>query len=391
MARASSYDSVVQVAGVAMPARDSRKLVIDLSTQRSIARASFQTGTPSSRNACSTPSRNVTASKVPPDMVRTTTASGSVLLKPSMCSPVAFCVTNLHFDRRTGTVSILRSLSAAISSRVCQSTRSTTSPTTGRAPNRSRAKRSGKGGIEQAQIDFAGVKAFAGFERCNCDFRWTEQHRIDGVKVPFGFLENLRERPALIARSLAGKLAGQRTRLAGRPCHIELDLAGKNDGIVGTAHRRNEVGMRRAQRRRSDAIGNAFKREPQFVSFMQRNFEHAGNDLGAADQTLGRREDDRQILRLDAAILCNFGNDLWRRRPAAFDHQGGARGTVGIVQSLEQRLVPRQRTRRSGTQRKKWLVAAVIRQAPAGILACEARDHRIGGAHDQRPRPAWCR
>ena len=46
MARAASAPSTVQVGGVGRPARASRKLVVDLSTQRSIARASFHTGTP---------------------------------------------------------------------------------------------------------------------------------------------------------------------------------------------------------------------------------------------------------------------------------------------------------------------------------------------------------
>ena len=68
----------LQVAGVGMPCLCSRKLVIDLSTQRSMARASLCTGTPSSRRACSTPSRMVTCSKLPVEIVRTNTAVGQV-------------------------------------------------------------------------------------------------------------------------------------------------------------------------------------------------------------------------------------------------------------------------------------------------------------------------
>ena len=42
-----------------------RNVVVDLSTQRSIAVASFHTGTPSAFRACRMPSRRVTASKLP--------------------------------------------------------------------------------------------------------------------------------------------------------------------------------------------------------------------------------------------------------------------------------------------------------------------------------------
>ena len=52
---ASSADSSAQVGGVGTPAACSSRLVIDLSTLRSIARASLVTGTPNSRSACSTP------------------------------------------------------------------------------------------------------------------------------------------------------------------------------------------------------------------------------------------------------------------------------------------------------------------------------------------------
>ena len=83
--------------GVGMPARASRKLVIDLSTQRSIARASFHTMTPSSRSACSMPSRIVTASKLPPDIVRTQHGVGQPASKPrGSQSPDALRVSKPH-------------------------------------------------------------------------------------------------------------------------------------------------------------------------------------------------------------------------------------------------------------------------------------------------------
>ncbi len=85
--RAAARPSTVQLGGVGSPARASRKLVVDLSTQRSMARASFSTGTPSSRSACRRPSRRVTSSKLPPPMARTSTASGRSSAKPGSARP----------------------------------------------------------------------------------------------------------------------------------------------------------------------------------------------------------------------------------------------------------------------------------------------------------------
>ena len=50
----------------------------------------------------------------------------------------------------------------------------------------------------------------------------------------------------------------------------------------------------------------------QFVRFVKGDFERACNDLGAAGQTLRRREDDRQILRFDPAILRDLARRLLR-------------------------------------------------------------------------------
>ena len=87
IARALSCDSVAQVAGVGMPARASRKLVIDLSTQRSMAEAEFQTVTDRLPSAWRRPSRLVMASKEPAEKERTRTASGRPCPKPGIASP----------------------------------------------------------------------------------------------------------------------------------------------------------------------------------------------------------------------------------------------------------------------------------------------------------------
>ena len=119
-----------------MPARASRKLVIDLSTQRSIARASFQTSTPFSRKAWRMPSRSVTAWKVPPDIERTNTASGSRSPSPAMLSPDAPCVSIPQACRLVGIVRTPCAANAFVSVRACQSIPSATSATIGAAGRR---------------------------------------------------------------------------------------------------------------------------------------------------------------------------------------------------------------------------------------------------------------
>ena len=64
---AAARVETTKVAGVGRPARLTSRLVIALSTQRSMAPGSFQTVTPAATSAWSTPSRSVVASKVPPD------------------------------------------------------------------------------------------------------------------------------------------------------------------------------------------------------------------------------------------------------------------------------------------------------------------------------------
>ena len=76
-ARAARGLCKAKVSGVGIPCLCRRKLVVDLSTQRSMLRAELTTGTPISASACSTPSRSVTASNVPRPMARTSARSGN--------------------------------------------------------------------------------------------------------------------------------------------------------------------------------------------------------------------------------------------------------------------------------------------------------------------------
>src|SRR5262249_50285232 len=242
-----------------------RKLVIDLSTQRSIARASFHTSTPTSRSAWRMPRRKVTASKLPPDMVRTTTASGRRSLKPSRRKPEALAVAKPHAGRRIETHNAPRPVSALESSRACQSKRSTTRPMDGRAPANSATTLSGERGIEQTRIDASGMKAFAGVERRHDHLGRAEQHRIDRVEIAARALEDFHERPPVVARFFARQLLGQQLRLARGAGNKEMDPAGIDDRVVGAPHGGHEVRMRRRERRRAQPLDDAVEREFQFM------------------------------------------------------------------------------------------------------------------------------
>src|SRR5262249_47318523 len=149
-----------------------------------------------------------------PDMVRTTTASGRRSPKPSRLRPEALPVAKPHAGRRIGTHSARRAASALESSRACQSKRSTTRPIEGRAPAKSAVTMSGERGIEQSRIDAAGMKALARIERRDDHVCRAEQHRIDGVEIAPRALEDFHERPAVVARFLAGQLLGEVPRVA---------------------------------------------------------------------------------------------------------------------------------------------------------------------------------
>src|SRR5437764_5738786 len=123
-----------------------------------------------------------------------------------MVSPYGMSLAKPHAARSTQTVRAQSASNALVSSRACQSARSVISATVG---GESRASASPECGIEQIQIDVAGVKALAAFERgddhgCRC-----EEHRIDRIEIPIETREDFREWPALIARAPARKLLGE--------------------------------------------------------------------------------------------------------------------------------------------------------------------------------------
>src|ERR1700722_15968138 len=149
------------------------------------------------------PRRSVTASNDPPDMERTTTASGRYFPIPSMRNPLALWVANPHRCRRMGAAPKPRAEGAEAISRACQSMRSITRPTIGWDALPSVPKRSGEGRIEQVQVNISRLKAFAGFQRRDRDLCWTEQHRINSVEVAFDRFENFRKRAAIVTRCFA--------------------------------------------------------------------------------------------------------------------------------------------------------------------------------------------
>src|SRR5215470_1283028 len=111
------------------------------------------------------PSRSVTASKLPPDMLRTTMASGRQAPNPSIASPVALGVVKPHAVSVIGTEVTPSVASARDNPRACQSMLSITRPICGRHTAGFIAVASREGRIEEAKIQLAGVKAVSGFNR----------------------------------------------------------------------------------------------------------------------------------------------------------------------------------------------------------------------------------
>ena len=111
--------------------------------------------------------------------------------------------------------------------------------------------------------------------------------------------------------------------------------------------------MRRRQRRGAHAVDDAVEREAELERLVQRHLEHARDDLGAAGETLRRREDDRQPFAVDAAVVGDLVDDRRRRRAGAFQDQRRAVGLVGVAELLEQRLAARQRARRARSRARR--------------------------------------
>ena len=106
-----------------------------------------------------------------------------------------------------------------------------------------------------------------------------------------------------MAHALDGRLSASRFASVVRPFDEEMDAAAIDDGVVGAAHRLDEIGNRRRDRRRARAVENVLEREVQGMSLVDRDLKNAGGDLHSAGEAPGRRVQDREAGRDDAAAL----------------------------------------------------------------------------------------
>ena len=145
-------------------------------------------------------------------------------------------------------------------------------------------------------------------------------NRVDRIKIAVETPENLREGLAEVARSATGKRLRERLRVCRRASHEKLYASAVNDRVVGAAHRRHKIGMRRAERRRAHAVDDPFKRELQFVGLVQGDLQHPRDNLRAARQALRRCVNHGQGRGSDAAFARHRSHDFGGRGTFAFDN-----------------------------------------------------------------------
>src|SRR5437763_15563126 len=112
-----------------------------------------------------------------------------------MVSPYGMSLSKPQAARSTQTVRAPSAANALVSSRACKSTRSVISAIVG-GGSPPRASGSPECGIEQIQIDVAGVKALAAFDGGDDHGCRREQHRVDRIEIPIETREDFRKRPA---------------------------------------------------------------------------------------------------------------------------------------------------------------------------------------------------
>ncbi len=111
------------------------------------------------------------------------------------------------------------------------------------------------------------------------------------------------------------------------------------------------------------------------MCLVQRNFQRAGDDLHRAGEAGRRRQDEGQARRRHAAGLGDAANERVGRRAIDLEHEARALGIVAIAELGEKLFLERARPAWSRGQREEL----ALLQAPAGILAAKAGEHRIGG------------
>src|SRR6185312_283069 len=283
---------MVRVRGVGMPALCSRNVVADLSTQRSMARASFHTRTPLSRKACRRPRRKVICSSVPCEIERTNTASGSSPSKPGISMPLSSCVSKAQRGSELMTTEAPRARSASARRRTCQLPLSSSRKSATRSPL---AAASAEAFIDDVWSKFARMERGAGVEVGNDHLGGAEQHGIDFIEVAAGRRENLGKRQAVGRARRARQLLRQLLRRLISTAHEQLYASTVDDGVVGAAHGADEIRNWRRDRRGADAVLDMLERKVQLVRFVQRNLKDARGDLHGAGEAARRGVEDGEI------------------------------------------------------------------------------------------------
>ena len=349
-----------------------------------MARAALTTATPSASSACRTPSRSVTCSKLPAGIERTRTTPRQLRRWPAEPQPARRPIAKPQAAKIRPARRVSPSRSSAARSRApvpalgppAQDQDVRRAPSPNDWASSSGAKRP------------AGEGA-AGVERGHQHPRRAEQHRVDLVEIVPGILEDPGERLAVVARGRARQLLRQLARLGLRPGHEQLHLAAEQDRVVGPAHGGEEIGRGRRQRRAAQPVAHALQRKAQRVDLVQRHLQHARGDLHRAGEARGRGQDEGQAPRVRGRS---------RRRPARSARPAAARSVsstkkpqnasrVGVAELLEQLLLGRTGPAGPGGHGEVGAVALAVAQAPAGILAGEAGQHRIAGGDADAERP----
>ena len=138
---------------------------------------------------------------------------------------------------------------------------------------------------------------------------------------------------------------------------------------------------------RADPVDDLMQVEADRVGLVQGDFEHAGDHLGGSGQALGRGVDEGQLFGVQAGGLGHLGDDGGRRSACGFQHQGGVARAVPIAELSVEILHRGHGPARAGAEGEEPGIPRFVGERPAGILATQAGDDRIGRVHDHRVRP----
>ena len=167
-----------------------------------------------------------------------------------------------------------------------------------------------------------------------------------------------------------------------------MHAAAEQDGVVGAAHGDEEIRGRRAERCRAHAVDDMRHWKTQEMRLVQGHFQHPRHHLNRTGQAGGRGEDQGQLLRRHAALIGDLVEQRDGRDLAGFQHQASGFGLIPVAQFLEQRFLAGQGAAGAGAQGEKSFLAFAMRQTPAGVLATQAGQHRLGRRYGELPGPA---